>query len=132
MASVLHYIVLSFTRGLSAAIIRSRLSAIAFWHQLNGWPNPIDSFLVRKAILGASKLQPPTPLCKVPVTPILLLCMLQLLQHMGLSEYDVLLFCTVLTLAFFAFLRVGEYTASPHALLSSDVCVSKTSLTLQF
>lgn len=118
--------------GLAASTIRTKLSAVSFWHQINQWTNPVDHFLVQKSLIGAANLSTPAPTSRFPVSPPLLLHILMALNSINLDGYATMLFTAVFTLAFFAFLRVVEYTFSPHCLSISDVVIMGNSLKLAF
>lgn len=107
---VLNYIRNLHARVLSAVSIRSKLSAIYFWHQLHGKMNPTDQFLVKKALIGASNLKALAPIIKVPASLHLLLSIVSVLSAIELTQFQRTLFHSVFTLAFIAFLWVGEYT----------------------
>lgn len=113
---ILQFITRLHLKGLSASSIRSKLSAIAYWHHLHEWKNPVDNFVVRKALVGVSNLAPPISPRKGPITPALLRAIVQAIDFIGLSFYDRLLFKAIFLTAFFAFLRVSEYTQSHHNL----------------
>lgn len=59
MSQVLRFIAALYHQGLSASSIRSKLSAVAFWLNIHGWQNLVDSFVVRKCLLGVANSQPP-------------------------------------------------------------------------
>lgn len=84
---VLSFIVHLQSRGLSLVSIRSKLSAIAFWHQLNDWSNPINCFLVHEALAPAANSWPPVPPSMVLVSPNPLECILAVLPSIGLDRY---------------------------------------------
>lgn len=107
---VLRFIAALYQQGLSASTIRSKLSAVAYWHNIHAWSNPVDSFVVRKHLLGVANSQPPSLPTRLPVTPALLASIHDILSHVTETVYDLCLFRAVFLLAFFDFLQVSEYT----------------------
>lgn len=89
--------------GPLSASIRSKLSAVAYWHHLHGWRDPADNFLVRKALLGASNLALPMLTTKGIVTPSVLRAIVQAVDWSGWDWFDINLFRAIFILAFFAF-----------------------------
>lgn len=132
VGEVLAYVANLHMKGLSAASIRTNLSAISFWHQLNAWYNPCVNFLVRKAVLGVSRVRPQVSVVRLPVSPHLLLKISSALPLLDLMPWEIVMFRAVFLLAFFAFLRVGEYTMSRHCLSVADVVVSESVAQITF
>lgn len=89
---LLRFIARLHIRGFSAASIRSKLSAISYWHQLHDWANPTASFLVKKALIGVNNLSPPSTPSRGPITPTMLHAIVQAIEHVGLGEFEKLLF----------------------------------------
>lgn len=129
---ILYFIAHLQARGVSAVSIRSKLSAISFWHHLNQWANPCNQFLVKKVLLGVANLHLSKSFNRLPVYSSLLLRLLSVLPSLQMSPYEVKMYTAMFTLAFFAFLRVGEYTLSRHCLQLSDIVVSNTAVHIQF
>lgn len=131
-SQVLQFIVLLYQRGLSCASICSQLSAISFWHNINAWPNPVDTFVVRKCLTGISNLCPPhDPLC-LPVTPSMLRTIVQIIPVMFSNPFEAVLLKAIFLLSFFAFLRVSEYAQSWHTLQLCEVSILRSSLLIRF
>lgn len=129
---VLRFITRLHFKGLSVPSIRSKLSAVAYWHQIHGWSNPTSHFLVRKCLLGVSNTAPPAFPFRGPVTPALLLSILRVVSQVTESPYELCMFRAIFLLAFFAFLRLGEYTDSRHNLSWRDVIVMDRAIKLRF
>lgn len=121
-----------FESGLAPATITTHVAAISFWHDLHQWPNPTRHPLVQKLLMGARNSRHP-PLLRAPITIPLLRQLLLSLSHDSFSSYMAALLAAVFTLAFYAFLRVGEFTSSPHTLFLADCQLSPgLSVTLSF
>jgi len=102
-----------FERSYSPASIATHISAIAYAHKILGGPNPTDNFLLKKMITGASKLAS-KPDTRLPITPNILQSIINTAGNLNFSAYQQALFKSIFTLAFFAFLRLGELTVPSH------------------
>ena len=97
----------------------SRLSTVSFIHKLNGHRDLSKSFQVRKCLLGYSKKFFAADVRK-PITINLLCSLCDVLKCTFSDQYQVVLYKAMFLLAFYAFLRVSEFTSIPsgsqHAL----------------
>ena len=96
-----------FENGYSPSSISTHISAIAYAHKLRGAPDPTDHFLIRKLVTGATKLAA-KPDTRLPITPQILIKLCDALSKMNYSHYQKTMLKAIFTLAFFAFLRLGE------------------------
>ena len=76
---------------------------------MQGFPDPGDSFLVRTALSGLAKSNCSLDL-RLPITVPILSRLLLVVSEIIKDPYDQRLLRAMLSLAFFAFLRVGEFT----------------------
>jgi hypothetical protein len=53
--TVTSFISYLFVSGFSASRISSHLSAVAYYHQIQHYPNPTDPFFIRRMTLGCKK-----------------------------------------------------------------------------
>ena len=122
--SLLIYIAHCSVQGLSYSTVVSRISAIAFIHRFRQQTDNTQQFLVRKALLGYKNRYKSCDLRK-PISMSLLNSMCSNLSNIFKEGYDICLFRAVFLTAFYAFLRVGEYTSksvtNPNLLLFSNV-----------
>lgn len=95
----------------ACSTMETYMSAIAYIHKLHGHPDPTTHFLVKKALLGARKLSTRSDV-RLPITPPLLVKLISALAHCTKVLYDQVMFTSMFSLAFAAFLRVGELTVS--------------------
>lgn len=95
--------------GKSPATIGSYIAGIAFQHKIRGWQDPTKTFVAQKLLEGCKRLNGRAD-TRLPVTLTILQDMLSALGRACRSNYEVALFEAAFTLAFFAFLRVGEFT----------------------
>ena len=120
-----------FKSGLSASTIVSKMSAITYFHKINSFPDPMSHFIVQKALSGAKKLASTTDV-RLPITLPMLKNMLDNAHKVVKSEYFAKMFKAMMSLSFFALLRPGEVTASPHNLLFENVHVTQQQVTITF
>ena len=97
------------SKGLAASTISTYISAIGYVHKLNGLSDPTASFIVRKLLSACHKSAPRID-HRLPITKRLLGRLIKALKHTTCSYFDRLLYSAMFTLAFHAFLRIGEMT----------------------
>ena len=119
------YIAYLSLEGLAVSTISSRLSGIAFLHKINGWDDPTDNFLVKKLKEGC-KRQDKVEDSRCPITRAILSRLVQVLGVICYNNYEAVMFKAAFLLAFFGFLRVGEFAQTSHgegfrALAVSDI-----------
>lgn len=119
-------------KGLLVSTIQSKLAALGYLHQLHGWFNPTDHFIVHKCLLGALNLASHQPHLRGPVTPQLLAAIVAAVEELVTSPYEQILLRAIFLLAFFAFLRLGEYTASLRNLSWDDITLMRSAIKLRF
>jgi hypothetical protein len=98
-------------QGFAPSTIFAQLSAIAFVHKINGWEDPTECFIIRIMREGARRLNSSADLRR-PITFPILKQLIEVLPSYCKSSYEVLLFRAAFTLAFFGFLRVGEFACT--------------------
>ena len=120
--ALLAYIGFSANASVAYRTVVSRLSTVSFIHKLNGQPDLAKSFIIRKCLLGYHKKFSSADVRK-PITLQLLHSLCDVLPCMFSNSYNVLLYRAMFLLAFYAFLRVSEFTASQHGLTVEQVSV---------
>lgn len=120
-----------FEQEYAPGSILSIMSALSFVHKILSLPDPTDSFLVKKLLLGCRKLRGQKD-ARLPITLSILDSILGSADGMFTDQFSKCRFKAMCALAFHALLRIGEMTAS-HNNLSLD-CIKLDSgfLTLQF
>lgn len=87
-----------------------------------------NSFIIKKMLLGMQRLHKRVD-SRRPITIDLLMHIFDALQYTCSSVYETALFSSCFSLAFFAFLRVGEFVVSHlserHMLQYSDISIDK-------
>lgn len=95
--------------GRAPSSINSHISALAFVHNINGWVDPTSGFLIKKLKEGCRRTSPRLD-SRLPISPPILAKLIQSLPAICNSEYEATLFRSAFLLAFFGFLRIGEFT----------------------
>ena len=117
---------IGFCANISVAYrtVTSRLSTVSFIHKLKGHRALSKSFKVRKCLLGYSKRFFAADVRK-PITLQLLRSLCDVLKCIFSDQYQIVLYKAMFLLAFYAFLRVSEFTSissgSQHALTLREV-----------
>lgn len=122
--TILAYIGFCANISIAYRTVASRLSTVSFIHKLNGHRDLSKSFQVRKCLLGYSKRFFTADVRK-PITLQLLCSMCDVLKCIFSDHYKIVLYKATFLLAFYAFLRVSEFTfvssGSQHALTLRQV-----------
>ena len=89
--------------------IATHLSAVSYIHKLNDWADPCATFLIKKLLSACFKKK---PVCdtRLPITKTILSKIVSALNYTVDNKYLMKLFKAMFSLAFHAFLRVGEIT----------------------
>ena len=95
--------------GLAPSTIGTYSAAVAYIHKINNWPDPTNNFLVHKLREGCRRLGRSTD-ARRPITTDLLGKICNVLCATTSSTDEAALFRAAFLLAFFGFLRVGEFT----------------------
>ena len=125
------YITHLFSANFAASTILSKISAISYWHKFNNKVDTTQHFLVQKALLGVKKARPGSDVRK-PLSIQVLGRFIKLLSTPMYPSYASALYKSMLSLAFFAFLRPGELTHSKHNLNFDQVSCTRNELTVTF
>lgn len=86
------------------------ISAIAFYHKLQGFKDPTNNFLITKALQGLKRTRGREEDSRRPISFHIMLQIIDSLPAICSSTYEVKLFTCAFSLAYFALLRVGECT----------------------
>ena len=104
---ILNFIAYLSEQGCSFSTVKCYMSGISFLINLNGWNNPLETFLVKKLMAGYKKSSLSCDMRR-PITLALLHRLLGAVPHLAFSTYEAVLFQSSFALAFFALLRVSE------------------------
>ena len=118
--------------GKQASTIVVYISGLAFLHKSKGFPDPSDCFIIRKMLEGCRRDRPRVPDFRHPITHDILKHAVSGCQAVCYTVYDACMFRAAMVLAFYGFLRVGEFTApsvnkfSGRVLQLSDIAFKTT------
>ena len=104
---ILLFIAHLFALGLAPSSIVSTVSAVSYFHKVNGFPDPSNAFLVTKLLAGARNVGA-VPDVRLPVTLHILSRLVVAMPTVFSSHYKCLMLRAMMVLAFKAYLRVGE------------------------
>ena len=98
--------------GYAASTVNTYVSSIGYFHRIVDVPDPTKVGYILELLRGYGKLRSCVD-TRLPVTiPIILRKAFDVLPSLSLSHFQSLLFKSMSSLAFFAFLRIGEITNS--------------------
>lgn len=89
--------------------IRSTVAGLGYFHTMSSFPDPSKHIIIKSLLKGSSKLSD-SPDIRLPVSRDILKHALQVVDQVAHSPYSCILYSAMLTLAFHALLRIGEYT----------------------
>ena len=95
----------------ASSAVTSYLSAIVYAHRLAGVKDPTETVLSRQILKGYSKLAPAHD-ARLPITLPILRRIIASFQRTTESVYQLQMLTAKCSLAFFAFLRLGEITVN--------------------
>lgn len=128
------YLSYLYSSGYAANTMATHLSAIAFIHKMHGFGDPTNCFLIQKAIQGVRKSSPPCD-SRLPITFNILIRLVDSLDHVGSSPWSMCMYRCMYLMAYFACLRVGEFTVSQknvdNVLRFQDLCTIPDSKNLK-
>ena len=101
--------------GYAPSTIETYVSAIKYYHKINGWPDPTNAFIMTKLLEG-SRRQNGRRDTRHPLTLDLIERILPILPIICYSGYEALLFQTSLLISFHGFMRVSEFTVDKSEL----------------
>ena len=111
VSNLSNFIAYLYLAGYKASSIASTIAGISYVHSLLGLLNPANHIIVKKLLKGASKLTN-QPDIRLPVSRTMLKNMVQSLNQIFEASYEQNLYAAMLSLAFHALLRIGEYTTT--------------------
>lgn len=121
-----------YEKGYAPSTIASHFSAISYYHKLSGLIDPADSFIVRKLLQGARKLSPAAD-SRLPITKDILIRLIDSVTFVTHLPYHQALLAAMFSLAFYAFLRVGEITGSTsNVLLFNQITITSNVIYIRF
>lgn len=119
------YVAFCHSTGMKYSSICSRVSALNYINKLQGVKNSGHSFLVKRVLLGCKHFSSVSDK-RLPITKGLLTRLVSVLPDLFTSLYNITLVRAMFTMAFFALLRVGEFTTSStadHTISDNDIAI---------
>ena len=104
----------------SPATISIYVAGVSCHFKLKGEPDPTDYFVVAKMLEGARRSSNGKDR-RVPISPSVLSRIIAALPKVSSSSFEAKLFRAAMLLAFFGFLRVGEFAANSRDKVQSSV-----------
>lgn len=130
-SSVILYISFMVNQGYAVSTIASNLSAISFFHKLLEFNDPTNHFIVKKIMAGAQKMHKKVD-TRIPITSEILQKLMDAVSHFSYSIYETLLYRSMFSLMFHAFLRIGEVTESENNLQINNISILDHSISIKF
>lgn len=119
------FIAFSFDSGKSPNTIVTYLASLSYYFKLQGLQDLTSNFIINKMLDGARRLAA-CPDVRLPITLPVLKSLLLALPHICVSYYQNCLFQAMFSLAFHAFLRVGEMTICTNN-VANNLCLNDIS-----
>ena len=130
-SSVILYISFMVNQGYAVSTISSNLSAISFFHKLLAFDDPTNHFIVKKIMSGAQKIHRNVD-TRIPITLEILQKLMDTIHHFSSSIYETLLYRSMFSLMFHAFLRIGEVTESQNNIQMNHISTYDNSISIKF
>lgn len=128
---IMSYIAYLSYSGIATSTVTTYISGISHMHKMYNLSDNTESFLVGKMLEGMKRKSAKRPDIRMPISLKLLKKLIASLTHTCHSEYEVNLFASAFSLAFFALLRVGEFTSDKkqesgyHAIRLSNIIIKQ-------
>nr|XP_028606916.1 uncharacterized protein LOC114607664 [Podarcis muralis] len=122
--------------GRATKTLKIHVAAISFFSKATFAQDPCSDFLIRRAIEGWGRLQPPRTVGRKPISYGLLSQIRVKLRTICWSKFEARLFSAAYAIAFFGALRVGEVVCeasargSTRGLLCEDVQLSESAVSV--
>lgn len=110
-AVVALYVSHLYSLNYACSTVTSYLSAIGYAHKLAGVNDPTETAIIRQLLKGYRKLAPSHDV-RLPITLPILTRLIASFEHTTESAYQLHMLSAMCSLAFFAFLRIGEITVN--------------------
>lgn len=107
------FIAYMYDKNYAPSTVSSYVSALGYSHKFLGFPDPTKAFFIIQMIKGYTKLGSRVD-SRLPITLPILHRIIESSSQLAISRYSCCQFQAMCSLAFFAFLRVGEMTITSH------------------
>ncbi len=112
-ATMALFIAYLFERYYAASTVNTYISALSYSHKLSGLPDPTRVFYIAQMLKGYGKNRARLD-SRLPITLSILQRLIEVSARLTSSHYQICQFKAMCSLAFFAFLRIGEMTTTKH------------------
>ena len=111
---VMLFVAHCYYSNLAASTVLTYISASSYFHKIKGFPDPTQSFVIKKCLQGYQK-ERATNDHRKPIALNILCNLIASLKHTTSSEFLRVMLKAMYLLAFHAFLRIGEFTSNSQA-----------------
>lgn len=126
------FIAVCHHKGLKPSSITTIISAISYIHQLNGYRNPTQAFLIKQLIQSVKKMSVADN--RLPITLPILKVLLRTLKAVVSDKFDRRMLRAMFVVAFFGLLRIGEISQTSsnnqHTVLRQHLTIHPTSVSI--
>ena len=126
--AIVSFIAFYFQKGYAPSSITSVISAISYVHKMHNLADPTATFVVHKLLHGATKLRTSFDQ-RTPITKSILHQLVHSTPHISDYYYHNVLTAAMYSLAFHAFLRIGEIAVTSTAQQGQVLQVSQLTVT---
>ena len=105
------FIAYLYDKKYAPSTVSTYISAIGYCHRLAGFDDPTKTFYILEILKGYRKIGQKLD-CRLPITLPILERVMEAGDIIGISNYQSIMFKSMCSLAFFAFLSIGEITIS--------------------
>lgn len=130
------YITHLWRSNLKPSTIRTYMSAISYFHKINGKNDPTNSYFVKQILKGANRCNINSSKRLKPFSKTIMEQVLPVIDTLYESRYEQCLYKSLISLSYYACLRAGEAVISnsqTHTLHIDNVTIdSKNSINLKF
>jgi len=124
------FIAYLFDHKYASSTVNTYVSALGYYHRLAGLSDPTKTFYVIEMLKGYGKKSHKVD-SRLPITLPILVRIMQAGDIICISPYRSLMFRAMCSLAFFAFLRIGEITGSSKTQSTSNAVLNLSQVSRQ-
>ena len=121
ITDVSYFIAFLSNENYACSTVSSYVAGIGFKHKIAGFPDPTDSFIIRKMLEGLKRDIGRAKDLRLPLSISHLRKIVPILPSIASSKFEAQLFRAAFLLAFFGFLRIGELAADSKSSIQNSV-----------
>ena len=119
-ATLALFVAYLFDNKYASSTVNTYVSALGYYHRLAGLGDPTKTFYIREMLKRYGKIGHKLD-TRLPITLPILVPMMQASTSFCVSQYQSYMFKALCSMAFFAFLRIGEITVSKQQSTSNNL-----------